>query len=122
MKTLKWGAIAAGVAIGGGMTAMALTNPDQPAYEAFATRALISYVKNHVCIKAPFGLQQQCSSLIDQNQPEIKQFIAQGTQRQDFFFFSIYSTDLSIGPWVPSYHFETIGIFRKFHVYKVQEQ
>ncbi|WP_315889713.1 DUF4359 domain-containing protein [Kovacikia minuta] len=72
----------------------------------------------------------QCKSLLASNKSEIRKLIANGTYRQDYVFFSIYKTDLipgSVLPSVvasllPSYHFETVGIFQQFFVYQKKEQ
>ncbi|QZZ22216.1 DUF4359 domain-containing protein [Leptothermofonsia sichuanensis E412] len=121
MKKWKIVAIASGfaiVALGG---VMAATNPQQPAYEVFATRSLIDYAGEKLCTKVPIIGRAQCESLLKTNQAEIRRFIAQGTERRNYVFFSIYVTDLSISTWLPSYHFETVGVFGQFFVLQAQE-
>ena len=123
MKIGKWqiGAIAAAVVLAGVGAIMAATNPQPDAYEAFATEALVDYGGKKLCPRVPFLGQTQCQSLLKSNQSEIRRFVSQGTQRQDFVLFSIYKTDLSIHPMLPSYEFATIGAFQKFYVYKAKQ-
>lgn len=120
MKTWKIVAIAAGLVAATGVI-MALTNPKQEAYETFATGALIDYAGENLCPKVPIIGKAQCETLLSTNRSEIKRFIAKGSERRNYFFFSIYVTDLSISTWLPSYHFETLGIFGKFFVMQAKE-
>jgi len=132
MKKLHVAAIAGGVLLTGLGVAMAATNPDRVTYERFATQALFIYAKEKLCPQAPniFGLRGQCAGLLQSNQALIQQLIVNGTQRRNFLFFSLYTTELSassilppaLSSMVPSYRFETVGVFQQFVVYKVQEQ
>jgi uncharacterized protein YceK len=119
----KWqvAAIAVGVLLAGLGAVMAATNPDQQAYESFATEALIDYGGKKLCPKVPFLGQSQCQSLLQSNKKEIRRFVTEGTQRHDFFLFSIYKTNLSIHPLLPSYEFGTVGAFQQFYVYKAKQ-
>ena len=124
MKALKIVAIGGScvlVAIGG---LLAATNPGSAAYEEFATRAAISYLKTEACAKAPsvFGLQKLCQSELESNQVKIKQIIHDGTERQNFVVLSLYTTDLSISPDLPSYHVESIGVLGQFMIYRTQKR
>ncbi len=105
---------------------MALTNPSQEIYEEYAVERLTQYLKDEGCTQAPkiFGdvLLRQCKSLVDTGRPQIAQIITKTTQRQNFLFFSIYRTTLKIGPFLPVYHFETVGVFQNFYIYQAQEQ
>ncbi|HEY9872550.1 MAG TPA: DUF4359 domain-containing protein [Candidatus Obscuribacterales bacterium] len=123
-----------GIALVGLGAAMALTNPSQDDYEEYAAQTLTTYLKENVCPKAPKflgnSLGGQCSSLVDSNQSEIKQLVTKGTQQQNFILFSVYKTNLSmrgIVPFfpasvLPSYHFETVGVFNDFYTYQAQKQ
>jgi hypothetical protein len=123
MKRWKIIAITGGLlfvaAVGGSMVA---TNPRQEAYEAFATGALIEYAGENLCTKVPILGKAQCEALLNTNRAEIKQFVSKGTERRNYGLFSIYVTDLSISTWLPSYHFETLGLFGQFIVLKAQEE
>ncbi len=105
---------------------MALTNPNQATYEEYATEQLTTYLKDEACTQAPkvFSnfLQRQCKSLLDTGRPQIQLIISKATQRQNFILFSIYRTNLDIGPYLPAYHFETVGAFQNFYVYQATEQ
>lgn len=106
--------------------AMAITNPSQADYEEYAVQRLTEYLSSDVCTEAPkvFGnfLQRNCQTLVDSSRPQMRQLIAQTTQRQNFILFSIYSTDLSISPIIPSYHFETVAGLQSFYTYAAQKQ
>lgn len=106
--------------------AMAITNPSQQAYEAYAAQRLREYLKSNVCPQVPnlFGvfLQRNCSQLVDSSQVQMQQLVAQTTQRQNFIFFSIYRTNLAINPVLPGYRFETVGVFQRFFTYTAEQQ
>lgn len=113
---------------------MALTNPDQDAYDDFAVQQLSQYLKQDGCSKVPAilgnTLEEQCIALIDQNQAQLKEFISTSTQRENFWVLSVYKTNLSasqllppiVSDSIPAYHFETIGVFQRFHVYKAEQR
>ena len=124
MKKIKMIAIAVGCALVGVGGALAVTNPRQEAYNDFATQAAIAYLKTEVCAKAPsaFGLQAVCQSELESNQSKIRTIIVDGTQRQDFIVFSLYTTNLSISPDLPSYHVESVGVLGRFVIYKTQKR
>jgi Domain of unknown function (DUF4359) len=129
MKGLKIGAYLLGMmAIGLGV-AMAFTNPEQTAYDDFATEKLTQYLKSNACSEAPnvLGnfLGDECESLLEKNQDEIQQFISTHTERQNYLLLSVYQTNLEIrdfGPFLPSYHFETVGVFGNFYIYRAVKQ
>ncbi|MGB3205425.1 MAG: DUF4359 domain-containing protein [Crinalium sp.] len=134
MKGLQAVSAIVGVALVGIGAAMALTNPNQDTYEEYAVEQLTRYLQKDICPKAPsilgVSLQSQCNSIIQSNQPQIKQLISRTTQRQNFIIFSVYKTDLSaqtIVPFLPQnvlpeYHFETVGAFDNFYTYQAQER
>lgn len=126
MKGLQVLTAIAGVALAGLGAAMAVSNPRQDAYEEYALGRLTIYLKGNVCPQAPKAfdnfLQRQCTSLVDTGRPEIQHLISENTQRQNFIFFSVYQTDLSLGSFLPAYHFETVGAFQHFYTYRSQKQ
>jgi hypothetical protein len=126
MKSLKIGGYVIGGILVGLAAAMAVTNPGQAAYEDYAAKQLTAYLKSNACTQAPnvLGnlLQNQCAQLLDKNQSQIRRLIANGTDRQNFLFLSIYKTDLSISQLLPSYHFETVGAFQTLHTYKAERR
>ena len=107
--------------------AMAATNPSEPEYQEYATQKLTAYLeKKDICAKTPRILQNilrhNCSTLLGLSQPTVQQVISQGTQRQNLIFFSIYRTDLTFTPFLPSYHFATVGVFQNFVTYSAQKR
>lgn len=100
-------------------TVLAVMNPSEAAYEVYATQKVVTLLDQNVCAEAPkaFNLKQDCKSLLTSHRSEIKQFIADNTQHQNFIFFSLYTTDVAIAPFAPTYRVETIGVFRQFHIY-----
>jgi hypothetical protein len=107
--------------------AMFATNPGPTAYDNYATERLSDYLQETACPQAGETLQQPCEDLLENNKSELKQLIANNTERENFWLFSIYRTNLSfnlpiIGPLLPSYHFETVGVFSGFHTYKAERQ
>ncbi len=121
---------AKGWLVGLGMTAiatvggvMAVMNPSEAAYEAFATQEVVKLLDDHVCAEAPkaFNLKQECKSLLISRRSDIKQFIADNTHYQNFIFFSLYTTDVGVAPLTPTYRVEAIGLFRQFHVYDTSQ-
>ncbi|MDJ0800994.1 MAG: DUF4359 domain-containing protein [Calothrix sp. MO_167.B12] len=104
---------------------MATSNPSQPKYEQYAALKLTEYLKDNVCIKTPKILENiipNCSKLVDDANPQIKELISATTQRQDYIVFSVYRTDLKLNSWVPAYTFETVGAFEQFYTYKAKKQ
>lgn len=105
---------------------MAVTNPSQPVYEDYAVQRLTEYLKNDVCTQVPKAfeslLQRNCTVLVDSSRPQMQQIISQSTQQQNFIFFSVYSTDLSLNRFIPAYHFETVGAFQNFYTYSAEKQ
>ena len=126
MKSLKIITYIGAAALAGLGVAMAMTNPSQPVYEEYAQQQLTQYLKEDVCAQLPKAfeslLQRNCANLVDSSRPRLQQIIAEGTKRQNFIFFSIYTTDLSINRLIPAYHFETVGAFHKFYIYTAEKQ
>lgn len=127
MKVLQVITAVGGIALVGLGSVMALTNPGREDYEEYAVETLTTYLKEEACPQAPtvagLGnlLQRQCKTLVDTGRPQIQQIISQTTQQQNFLFFTIYRTDLNIGPILPAYHFETVGVFQKFYIYQAEK-
>lgn len=104
-------------------TAMAVTNPTPSAYSRYATHQLTDYAESNICAEAPtaFGLKEECRSLLKFNQAEIQDFILSHTDRRNFFFFSVYTTDLAIASFLPTYQLQTIGLFQGFYVFGMEQ-
>ena len=126
MKFLQVVAAIGGVALVGLGVSMALTNPAKESYQEYAVETLSTYLKDEGCMQAPsvFGnvLRSQCKSLVDTGRPQIEQIITQSTQQYNFIFFSVYRTNLEIGPFLPAYQFDTLGVFQNFYIYRAEEK
>lgn len=103
--------------------AMAATNPTPSAYSRYAAHQLTHYAESNICAEAPeaFGLKEECRSLLKSNQAEIQDFIMSHTDRRNFFFFSVYSTDLAIASFLPTYQLQTVGLFQRFYVVGMEQ-
>jgi hypothetical protein len=127
MKNLHGLAFILGASLLGIGVATFVTNPDQASYETYATRRLTAHLQDQVCPQAGI-LEDVCNSALRDNQPQIRQFIADNTERRNFLFWSIYETNLSAGELlptvirtvIPEYHFETIGVFSSFYTYEAK--
>lgn len=126
LKSLPTEVIIGAVALVGIASAMIITNPNRRAYRSYAADKMSIYLKEEVCSDAPqaFGnfLQKQCNNLVDVGQKPMQDIIAKSTERKNYLLFSIYETDLSIAPGLPSYQFKTIGAFQNFWLYQSKEQ
>ncbi|NDJ19697.1 DUF4359 domain-containing protein [Myxacorys almedinensis] len=116
-----------GVGLAGLGALMAATNPPEAAFEEFA----VGKLKTDGCKEVPSMLRQQCPEFVEDNQAELKKLITQSSDRQNYFLFSIYSTNLSARslfpgvPFfikVPSFRLETVGMFGKFYIYDANKQ
>ena len=70
-------------------------------------------------------LQGSCSSLIDASQPVLQRAISDGTERRNYWLFSLYRTELSAPkfiPGAPSYQFETVGLYRSLITIDAKQQ
>lgn len=129
MKGLSVVIIVGGVAVVGLGAAMAIANPDQQAYEQYATAQLTNYLKTNICTQGQNILgnlmQQPCTSLVENIKPQIPPLITENTQRQNFIFFSIYQTNLPLNkfiPFAPTYQIATVGAFNNFYSYQPQKR
>jgi uncharacterized protein YceK len=130
MKFFQLTASLLGIVLVGAGTAAALTNPSPAAYEDYATQRLTEYLQENTCAKAGLALQSSCQSVIQDNRSQLQKLIAANTERQNYFFLSIYKTNLSpgdllpefLGNLLPDYHFETAGLLSNFHIYKAEKQ
>lgn len=103
---------------------MVATNPGQAAYETYATQQLVTYLDQQICAKAPtaFGLDRDCQSLLQSNRSQIQKIIADGTQKRNFLFFSVYTTELSVTSFLPKYRVLTLGVFDHFLIYDAMQE
>jgi len=105
---------------------MAKTNPSQAEYEEYAVQRLAKYLKTDVCKKTTNLLENlinfNCEKLVDSASPQMQEVISRTTKRQNYILFSVYSTDLKLNSWIPSYRFETVGAFNQLYTYTAEEQ
>jgi Domain of unknown function (DUF4359) len=105
-----------------GLCGLGLTNPDRAAYETYAVEQLGNLAKDQ-CNQAPgeFGrvLQEPCRAAIEAYKPQLRPMLAATTTRQNWIFFSIYRSDISIPAASFNAKVESIGIFNNFLIYKV---
>jgi Domain of unknown function (DUF4359) len=104
--------------IGSGLV---LTNPPRAAYETCATEQLTDLAKAQ-CNQpnSPYGilLQGPCRTAIEVFKPQIQPLLAANTQRQNWFLFSIYRSDISIPVVNFSGQVQTIGVLNTFYTYQ----
>jgi hypothetical protein len=112
LKLTKWAA--ATVVLGVGMV-LALTNPKQEDYTAFATQTVSRFLIRDLCRandRTPklFDtlIKDGCQVFMQQGETEIQAFVAHNTDRQDFVLFSLYTTEFPIRP------LRVLGIFNQF--------
>jgi hypothetical protein len=135
MSIFKTGSLILGVTLVGLGGALVATNPTQSAYEDYATRQLTVYLSDQsgeLCNNTPDFLNDllqggdRCAALIEDlltdNQDQVRQLISRQTERQNYFFASVYETDLEVHSLLPSYHFKTVGVFNTFFVYEADQQ
>jgi hypothetical protein len=128
MKNLRGLSLILGASLLGVGIATLVTNPDRASYETYATRRLTAHLQDEVCPQAGI-LEDLCDSALRDNQPQIQEFIANNTERENFLFWSIYKTELSAGDLVPgairsvvpAYYFETVGVFSSFYTYEAKQ-
>lgn len=117
-----------------GVAAIAyLTNPKILDYEAYAGSQIAEYLKENVCQNSqndlPLGLgriqgsilENYCKTLVDASEVQLGELIGSQTSQANYFFFSIYQTEIVLPEPFPRYSFETIGIFRHFYTYRAEK-
>ncbi len=105
------------------MLAAMVTNPNQAAYDEYATETLAEYLDQEFCVGVKGMpdmlaslLSNGCKFLVESKQPEIKQYLSNHTRHQNLIFLSLYTTELL------TYRFKVIGIFDKFFIYEATER
>lgn len=101
---------------------MAATNPGPESYHDYASQRLMEYLQENGCDRLPIP-KASCVAAIGSVQSDIEDIIRRRTQRQNFIFWSIYKTDLSLPlPIIPAYQFETVGAFGSFYTYEYRKR
>jgi Domain of unknown function (DUF4359) len=90
--------------VGLGITLL-LTNPKQEHYTEFATRTVSRFLIRDLCRANDHApklfdevIKNSCQAFMERGETEIHSFIAHNTERQDFFLFSLYTTEFPIRP------------------------
>jgi hypothetical protein len=121
----SWMALGLGV-VGVGAT-LAATNPDEAAFENFA----LEQVKAQGCKELPEIIRSQCPQFVQDNQAELKKLLGRSTQRENYYLFSLYRTNLSARSLMPelpmfldlpAFKLETVAVFGKFYIYETKRQ
>ncbi|MBE9066917.1 DUF4359 domain-containing protein [Leptolyngbya cf. ectocarpi LEGE 11479] len=101
--------------------ALSVTNPSQDQYNTFAADTLQNEVRSSFCQAKELdswlgdlgkALGDLCETAIEQGrvvgQEDLEDFIEDNTQRQNFWVFSLYTTQ------IPAVRVKTLGIFNRF--------
>ena len=109
-----------------GIGALALvTNPGVAGYRQYADDKIKTEIKEKICtqIASDVGiwLEGQCHVLVTSASPYLAEVISQQTERQNFYFFSIYQADLSLPAPLPEYHVATLGVFGNYYTYEAKK-
>ncbi|WP_088892005.1 DUF4359 domain-containing protein [Leptolyngbya ohadii] len=120
----------AGILLVGTGAALAITNPRSESFDRYATERLSEYLQTEACPKAGSLLESTCGRVVQDNQAAITTLVSQSTRRENYLLWSVYKTDLSLDPLLPSlldgalpsYHVQTIGVFNGFHIIKAEER
>jgi len=127
MKLARLGGMVLGVVFGGIAGILLTTNPNRQDYEQYASQRLTSYLKDNVCARAQASIEVQallrgyCKMLVDTGHPFLQEAITTNTSRKNFLIFSVYQTELSFPPPLPSYQFSTVGFLNKLYIYEALE-
>jgi hypothetical protein len=124
----KWGSKILTVAGLGLAASLVWFNPDQQAFEAYATGQLSHYLEANLCRDLASPLEQlmglSCGDLLTANQGVLHQVIRDRTQRYNLALFSVYRTTLALPSFgmLPTYHIDTLGIWGQFYIVKVTQR
>jgi hypothetical protein len=124
---LHWGAGISAAALLGLAGALAGLNPDQEAFEIYATGELVSYLDANLCQELASPLEQlvnlSCKDLLAANQGWVNEVIRDRTQHHNWILFSVYRTTLSPPAFglLPTYQVDTIGVLGKFYTFQVRQ-
>ena len=127
MKLARLGGMVLGVVLGVIAGILLTTNPNRQDYEQYASQRLTSYLKDNVCARAQASPEVQallrgyCKMLVDTGHPFLQEAIATKTTRKNFLIFSVYQTELSFPPPLPSYQFSSVGFLNKLYIYEALE-
>ena len=109
-----------------------LSNPSISRYENHAGKQIAAYLKDNVCQNSEKNLpnslgqlnksvENYCKTIVDASQPRIGELVGNQTSHQNYFFFSIYQTDIDLPDPFPQYSFESIGVFNHFYTFRAEK-
>jgi len=109
--------------IAGGMVA---TNPSRESYHNYAAAEMNRRLKEQFCgdFSKDF-VKKQCENLLnDMGEERMQKIIADSTQRNNYFLFSIYQTEFDFSPLpkAKSYQFTTVGVVQNFWTIQAKQQ
>lgn len=114
-----------GIVLGGIGAIALLTNPGEAGYRQYADVKVETEFKDRICRQVgadlEVWLEGQCHILVSTASPFLAEAIAQQTERQNFYLFSIYQADLALPSPLPTYHVSTIGIFGNYYTYQASK-
>ncbi len=133
---IKLGSLVAVGVIAAAGVALAIANPGQEAYAAYAADRLGEQLEKSLCRNVPLFLNSICASVLGDQDTWLEEVIEDQTTRRNFIFFSTYQTDLAseaalqrVLPanlsldidGLPTYHVESVGVFNQFFTYQVKQ-
>ena len=124
-----------GVLLLGAAGILGATNPSAEQYADFAGQKAVTYLETDVCTqKLPIignSFQDECVKTVKSPETltKIRSLMLENTERQNYIFFSLYKTDLSVqdifpllpGDLLPKYQAESLGILTLFHTFTAKE-
>ena len=101
------------------------TNPGEAGYRRYTDAKIETELKDEICDRVALDsgawLEGQCHILISTASPYLAEAIAQQTERQNFYLFSIYQGDLDLPSPLPTYRVATIGVFGNYYTYQAKK-
>ncbi|MEL6496509.1 MAG: DUF4359 domain-containing protein [Cyanobacteria bacterium J06623_7] len=113
-------------AVLGGIGAIAVvTNPGEAGYQQYTDAKIKTELKDRICTQVAedlgVWLEGQCHILIGTASPYLAEAIAEQTERQNLYLFSIYQADLTLPTPLPTYRVATIGVFGNYYTYQAEK-
>ena len=136
MTAVKLGVLISAGAIAAAAVALAITNPDQAAYERYAAARLSEQIETSLCPQVPVFFEGVCASVLEGQNAWLKEIVAEQTARRNYVVFSIYETELAAESalqqvlpdnlsldvdGLPTYHVESVGLFNQFFTYQFKQ-
>ena len=98
------------------------TNPNNHRYRNYLSKEISTNLQEDFCAEAPsaFGhlLQRRCDKLVENQKTQLNNIIDYSTQRNNYLFFSVYKTEVTVINGLPRYQAQSIGLFNHFWTYQ----